>query len=68
MGPLMGRLAKGEIALGDVDPAIAELYGAMKSFYALQPAVHGFRNAEFVKDFETALGTLERDPEASSPA
>src|SRR5882762_868061 len=64
MGPLMGRLAKGEIALGDVDPAIAELYGAMKSFYALQPAVHGFRNAEFVKDFETALGTLERDPDA----
>jgi hypothetical protein len=64
MGPLMGRLEKGEIALGDVDPAVAELYGAMKSFYALQPAVHGFKNAEFVKDFETALGTLERDPEA----
>jgi hypothetical protein len=64
MGPLMGRLAKGEIAIGDVPPDVAELYGAMKSFYALQPAVHGFRNAEFVKDFETALGTLERDPES----
>jgi hypothetical protein len=36
----------------------------MKSFYALQPAVHGFRNAEFVKDFEHAIGTLERDPDA----
>lgn len=64
MGPLMGRLAKGEIAIGDVPPDVAELYSAMKSFYALQPAVHGFRNAEFVKDFEHALGTLERDPEA----
>lgn len=64
MGVIMGRLNRGEIALGDVDPAIAEVYGAMKSFFALQPAVHGFRNAEFVKDFETALGTLERDPEA----
>lgn|SRR5882757_2300099 len=64
MGPLMGRLAKGEIAIGNVPPDVAELYSAMKSFYALQPAVHGFRNAEFVKDFEHALGTLERDPEA----
>lgn len=64
MGPLMGRLARGEIAIGNVPPDVARLYGAMKSFYALQPAVHGFRNAEFVKDFETAIGTLERDPEA----
>src|SRR5277367_6602756 len=64
MGPIMGRLNRGEIAIGDVDPKVAELYSAMKSFYALQPAVHGFRNAEFVKDFEHALGTLERDPDA----
>ncbi len=64
IGPLMGRISRGEIAIGDVPPDVAELYGAMKSFYALQPAVHGFRNAEFVKDFETAIGTLERDPEA----
>lgn len=64
MGPLMGRINRGEIAIGNVDPEIAKLYSAMKSFYALQPAVHGFRNAEFVKDFEHALGTLERDPDA----
>jgi hypothetical protein len=64
MGPTMGRLNRGEIAIGNVSPDVAKLYSAMKSFYALQPAVHGFRNAEFVKDFETALGTLERDPEA----
>lgn len=64
IGPIMGRLAKGELAIGDVDPGIAELYTAMKSFYALQPAVHGFKNHEFVKDFESAMGTLERDPDA----
>lgn len=64
MGPIMGRLNRGEIAIGNVDPEIARLYSAMKSFYALQPAVHGFRNAEFVKDFEHALGTLERNPDA----
>jgi hypothetical protein len=64
MGPIMGRINRGEVAIGNVDPQIARLYSAMKSFYALQPAVHGFRNAEFVKDFEHALGTLERDPDA----
>lgn len=64
MGPIMGRLNRGEIAVGNVDPEVARLYSAMKSFYALQPAVHGFRNAEFVKDFESALGTLERNPDA----
>lgn len=64
MGPIMGRINRGEIKIGNVDPEVAQLYSAMKSFYALQPAVHGFRNAEFVKDFESALGTLERDPDA----
>lgn len=64
MGPIMGRLNRGEIAIGDVDPGIARLFGAMKSYYALQPAVHGFRSAEFVKDLETAIGTLERNPDA----
>lgn len=64
MGPLMGRINRGEVSIGSVDPGVARLYSAMKSFYALQPAVHGFRNAEFVKDFESALGTLERDPDA----
>jgi len=64
MGPIMGRINRGELEIGNVDPEIAKLYSAMKSFYALQPAVHGFKNAEFVKDFEHALGTLERNPDA----
>ncbi len=63
MGPLMGRIARGEIAIGNVDPKTAEVYTALKSMYALQPAVHGFRNAEFVKDFESAVGNIERNPE-----
>lgn len=64
MGVMFGRINQGRVKLGDVNPEVAKLYGAMKSFYALQPAIHGFRNAEFVKDFETAIGTLERDPNA----
>jgi hypothetical protein len=64
MGPLIGRVNRGEMAIGDLPPDIGELVTAMESFYALQPAVHGFRNVEFVKDFKTAMGSLERDPES----
>lgn len=64
MGPLIGRLNKGEIAIGNLPPDIARLVSSMESFYALQPAVHGFRNFEVVKDFKTAMGTLERDPDS----
>lgn len=64
MGPIMGRINHGELAIGDAPPNVARLYAAMKSMYALQPAVHGFRSAEFVKDLETAIGTMERNPAA----
>jgi hypothetical protein len=65
LGPLMGRLQRGEIAIGNVDPKIAKLYSALTSFYALNPAIHGFRNFEFVKDMPSFIGGLERDPEAT---
>jgi len=65
LGPVMGRIQRGEIAIGDVDPKIAKLYSTMQSFYAMQPAIHGFRNAEFVKDFNSFVGGLERNPEAT---
>lgn len=64
MGPLMGRLNRGEITIGNLPPDIARLVSSMESFYALQPAVHGFKNFEVVKDFKTAMGTLERDPDS----
>lgn len=64
MGPVMGRIAKGEIKIGDVDPAVQKLYSQLESFYALQPSVHGFRNAEFVKDFDTFIGNLQTNPDA----
>jgi hypothetical protein len=65
LGPIFGRLAKGEIAIGNVDPKIAKLYSSLTSFYALNPAIHGFRNFEFVKDMPSFIGGLERDPEAT---
>ena len=68
LGPIMGRILKGEIAIGDVDPKIAKLYSSLNSFYALNPGIHGFRNYELVKDMPSFIGSLERDPEATIAA
>lgn len=65
LGPIFGRIQRGEIALGNVDPQIAKLYSSLSSFYALNPAIHGFRNFEFVKDMPSFIGGLERDPEST---
>ena len=65
LGPIFGRIQRGEIKIGDVDPKIQRLYSTMQSFYAMQPAVHGFRNAEFVKDFDSFVGGLQTNPEAT---
>jgi hypothetical protein len=63
-GPIVGRIAKGEIAIGNVDPEVQKFYSQLQSFYSLQPAIHGFRNAEFVKDFNTFVGNLQTNPES----
>jgi hypothetical protein len=64
MGPIIGRINAGEIKIGDVSPAVQKFYSQLQSFYALQPSVHGFRNAEFVKDFDTFVGNLNTNPDA----
>jgi hypothetical protein len=63
-GPIMGRINRGEIKIGDVPPNVQRVYSQLESFYALQPSVHGFRNAEFVKDFDTFIGNLQTNPDA----
>ncbi len=63
-GPIVGRVAKGEINIGNVPPEVQKFYSQLQSFYALQPSVHGFRNAEFVKDFNTFVGNLQTNPDA----
>ena len=65
LGPILGRLARGEIAIGNVDPKIVDLYSKLNSFYALQPAIHGFRNYQLVKDMPSLIGGLSRDPEGT---
>jgi hypothetical protein len=61
-GPIIGRIARGEIKWGNVDPEVQRVYAELESFYALQPSIHGFRNAEFVKDFDTFVGNLQTNP------
>jgi hypothetical protein len=64
LGPIIGRINKGEVKIGDVSPAVQKFYAQLESFYALQPSVHGFRNAEFVKDFDTFVGNLQTNPDS----
>lgn len=63
-GPIIGRIEKGEIAIGNAPPEVQKFYSELQSFYALQPSVHGFRNAEFVKDFDTFVGNLMTKPDS----
>lgn len=63
-GPVVGRIARGEIAIGNAPPEVQKFYAELQSFYSLQPAIHGFRNAEFVKDFNTFVGNLQTKPDS----
>lgn len=65
VGPLIGRLMRGEIKLGDVSPNVRALFTGLKSFEALQPIMHGFRGgSQTVEHFREAIGGLETNPAA----
>lgn len=64
MGPIIGRIAKGEIDLGSVDPETRSLYTALESFTDLQPALHGSRGVQYAERFKKAIGGLETNPAA----
>ena len=58
-GPIQGRLedwiVRHKIA---GDPRVAQLHMAVTHLSAMAPAIHQFRNAEFSKHFEDAIGGL----------
>lgn len=57
VGPIMGRLAKGEAVLGTISPEAKALGTALGSFVALQPVLHGFRGGgQTVDHFVGVLG------------
>jgi len=57
VGPIMGRLARGETVIGNVSPEAKALGTALGSFEALQPILHGFRGGgQTVEHFHSVLG------------
>lgn len=57
VGPLLGRVARGEVAIGNVPPEVKALHTALGSFEALQPILHGFRGgSQTVDHFHGVIG------------
>ncbi len=58
VGPILGRIARGEIAVGSAPPEVQALHTALMSFEALQPILHGFRGgSQTVDHFHAAIGS-----------
>lgn len=48
---------------GNADQDVRDAYTSLKSFAALQPALHGSRGIGMQKEFEDAVGSLGNNPE-----
>lgn len=67
IGPIMGRYNSLAQAAGNGDPVAVELVATLKSYSALQPQIHGFRNVHFANDIEKLLST-HQTPESLAAA
>lgn len=67
IGAVVGRYNSLAAAAGAGDPDAQYLVGALKSFSALQPQIHGFRAVQMAQDVEKLLNT-KQSPEALSGA
>ncbi len=50
------------------DPETAALMAQLSSFAALQPALHGFRGAQALAEFEKVIGGVPKNPDALEAA
>lgn len=65
VGPILGRLARGETVVGIVAPEAKQLATALGSFEALQPILHGFRGGGQTMDhFHSVIGDQRLNAEA----
>lgn len=65
VGPIAGRIARGETVLGIVSPEAKDLGTALGSFTALQPILHGFRGGgQTVDHFQSVIGDQRLNAEA----
>lgn len=67
VGSIAGRWNSIAAAAGEGDPTAQYLVSALRSFSAMQPAVHGFRATKMAEDIEKLLST-KQSPEALSGA
>jgi hypothetical protein len=59
LGPIISRYNTLENAVGKGDPYAQYLVGELRGWAALQPQIHGFRSAEFVKNIENLIKTTQ---------
>lgn len=59
IGPVIGRYNSLQAAAGAGDPNAQYLVGALKSFSALQPQIHGFRAVQMADNVEKLLSTKQ---------
>ena len=59
IGAVFGRFNNFAEALGEGDPTAKAISGEIKSWSALQPAIHGFRSHQFTQDIEDVLNTSQ---------
>ena len=64
IGPVGGRWTTFEQLAGDPDPEAQYLWGQMKSFTSLMPALHAMRSAELAQYLDKASGGLKQKPES----
>ena len=64
IGPAGGRWTTFEQMAGDPDPEAQYLWGQMKSFTSLMPALHAMRSAELAQYLDKASGGLKQNPES----
>jgi hypothetical protein len=62
LGVLNGRWSEVDKKIGDLDPKTQEFYGILKSIYAANGTMHGWRSLKAPEEFEKAYGDLHTDP------
>ncbi len=63
LGVFNGRWSEIEKKVGSLDPKTQEFYGTLKSIYALNGAMHGWRSIKAPEEFQKAYGDLHTDPD-----
>src|SRR6185312_9108369 len=68
LGQLSSYIKQGTLGTPLADARAAKMSAQLKTFAALQPAMHGFRAASAQQAFEKIIGGLAQDPDATIAA